>query len=224
MKIQLGPFSDKSTNSAPIPSNPIKRLLGGLRHRRSPSAAPTASQRPNLSQGGQAATAFEVANRYSKTALNRIGTGSSRRQEGQDLRRLQSGLREIEASIAKENGKSHPDTERLAGLKTLWAEDNDRMLGKMRNILDREAQGEGVKAAIDTPASVRTLQEFNQATGTKAIDVEAVAELKKVSMLRQDVELEIISTTDPAKLSSLKELEQDISQSILDLTRRAFGG
>lgn len=208
----------------------LKQVLGGLFRRGtqvSPAQVKDSAPKPQAAEAKPLRSAFEAGSLNAAATLRSLRSGSSTMQEGHLIRTLRNNLVQIETEIAKERDRPSPDQDRLNGLKTLWAQDNDKMFAMMNAIRDRESRGLNLRSAASTPPQVRSLAEFNESKGQGAlnpIDLGTNEELKKMSELREKVELSLASATDGPKKRELEMLMSDIEEKVLQLTQKAFGG
>ncbi len=228
-------IGSKAGHEKPIPNNTpapnaLKRVLGGLL-RRAPQAASAqvrdAEPKPQKAVSKPPRSAFEAGRLNADATLRSLRSGSTLAGEGQLLRKLRDSLVQIEAEIAKEHDSPRPDQGRLNGLKKLWAQDNDEMFAMMKDIRDRESKGLSADSALPHPPQVRSREEFNAAKGlaaVKPVDLDANGELKKMSELREKVELSLASATDGSQKRNLEELMSDIDRRVYQLTQNALGG
>jgi hypothetical protein len=210
--------------------NALKQVLGSL-FRRGTQVAPAQVKngdlKPQEAQSKPLRTAFEAGNLNSEAKLRSLRSGNPTVREGQVLRMLRDSLLKIETEIAKERDRHTPDHDRLNGLKTLWAEDNDKMFSMMKGIRDRESNAAKAGSVVSPSPQVRSLAEFNESKGSgaiKSVDLDANENLKKMSELREKVEFSLASATDEAKKGELNKLLLDIDRQVLKLTQKALGG
>lgn len=216
-------------NTTPTPIA-LKQIFTGLFRRGTqilPAQVRDGDLKPQKRESMPLRSAFEAGNLNAVANARSLRAGNTAAREGTLLRTLQNSLVQIETAIAKENDRTSPNQDRLKGLKTLWAQDHDEMFAMMKAIRDRESKGLSVGSAVSPPPQVRSLGEFNEAKGSGAADpvnLDANEALKKMSELREKVELTLASATDGPQKRDLKDLMSDIDKKVLNLTQKALGG